>query len=657
MRTASAASCIVLSSCAWTAAAEAPSLPPPIATVSSGAASASIAVNAPAAALRFEHAFEPGPAVRAWQAAAMESVTNGTPRPEPLPVFRYLVRYVDGAELPVVVRWSEGVEGRRRRIFDPVSRFVGPMAWADVAREGPADAASGEREVRYAMRWPNPRPPVAIHSVIVQGLDHSDCGTAQIFAVEALNEPAAGRALFVAPGGDDDGPGTFERPWATPHKAAAEAKAGDTVYLRAGTYAVSRPVMPAHSGRDGAWIAFRNYPGESAILNGRAITSDRPGNDLAVDWDGAPAATIATRTGVFHILGRAYIRVQGLGIEDSGFAGISIDALPWWPVAGVSEGKDQPRIPPSHHIEILHNRVQRTTNVGIGVYGSIIPAYRCLEHVRAIGNLILRAHDKETLLAGSDPSQNKTRDEIRRRGKSKWGDESLDFHAVQHLEVAHNEVAFGGKEAVDLMNGTRHARVHHNYTHDQYFTMLSGGRVGIYLDGRSGQWDIEVDRNVCERNGSGIQANAEDGAPAHDIRIHHNLCRSNYWTGINVSVWTDDAKEIRDVRIENNVVVGNGFLESNRPPTGGIHIGSRTPSLRDVVVRGNVVADNRDYQIAHWQADLAAANIVIDGNRVWPAALRTFDNPDWAKRWVPTHGANAAIEEPFAEGIEVLGPP
>ncbi len=597
-------------------------------------------LNTKAATLRFEHACEPGPGVLQWREAVRESVLQNTPRPEPLPVFRYLVHYAGGATLPVVVRWSESVEAPVRRLFEPVSRFIGPMAWADVAWRGPVDAATETRPVRYAMRWPNPWPDCLIESVEVGEIPGA--GKPLVHSVTPLDEPAPGRSFYVSPEGDDANPGTFEKPWAGPHKAAAAAGAGDTVFFREGTYAVDKPVVLGRSGTSNAWITFCNYPGESAVFNGRALATARKQNEFVVDWNGKPTALIASRTGVIHILSASFVRVLGLAVQDSAFAGICVNAAPWWKIEGIA----QPEIPGCGHIDILHNRVQRTSNVGLGVYGAIIPNYTSLTNVRAIGNLVLRAHDKETFLLGADEAQNKARAEIRRRGKSRWGDENLDFHAVQQLEVAFNEVAFGGKEGVDLMNGTRHARVHHNYVHDQFFTALSGGTLGIYMDCRSEQWDLEVFHNVCERNGVGIQANSEDGAPARGIRIHHNLCKDNYWTGIAVLMWNEDGKEFRDVAVENNIVFRNGFLESNKAPAGGIHIHALTPLLRDILVRGNVVAANRDYQLAHHEADLKAQNILFDRNHIWPAELKAFDDPRWKKKWVPTHGANPVLAEP-----------
>lgn len=607
-----------------------------------------------AAELRFEHALRPGPSVAAWREAARRSVYEGTPRPEPLPVFRYLVSYEDGRVLPVVVRWTEAVEADRRRPFDPVSRFIAPMAWAEVCHESPADTSDGERDVRYLMRWPNPFPATAIASVRVEPI--LEAGTPLVHAVTAASEaPPTGRARYVSPTGDDAASGDFEHPWATPHHAASAAGPGDTVYFREGTYAILKPIVPARSGSADAWITYASYPGETALFDGRGLTAPGTANELYVEWNGAPAAVIATRAGVWHLLGCSFVRLRGLAIQDSAFAGICVDAVPWWPVKTIR----QPRIPRSHHLELLHNRIQRTSNVGLGVYGGILPGYDPLHDITVVGNLIFRAHDRELFLAGQDriANQVENRAKLRARKHISWGDENLDFHAVQNLEVAFNEVSHSGKEGVDLMNGTRTARVHHNYIHDLYHTAVSGGRIGIYLDCRSEQWDLEIADNVCERNGVGIQLDSEDGAPAHDIRILRNTCRYNYWSGINVGLWTPTAKPIRRVRVEQNIVHHNGYLPGNPAPGGGIHLfhaiaEKPTPTLREVVVADNLVALNRDYQIAHARMDLKAADIVIARNRVWPADLATF-SAKYSERYLPTLGDEPVLSAP----PETLAPP
>ncbi|WP_344577626.1 right-handed parallel beta-helix repeat-containing protein [Nonomuraea roseoviolacea] len=89
--------------------------------------------------------------------------------------------------------------------------------------------------------------------------------------------------IFVAPGGDDSGPGTRERPFATPGRArdAARAAAGEVlVQFRGGTYPLAGPLelTAADSGRDGHRIVYQSFgygtPGQEEVVlsGGRGVT-------------------------------------------------------------------------------------------------------------------------------------------------------------------------------------------------------------------------------------------------------------------------------------------------------------------------------------------------------------------------------------------------
>lgn len=83
----------------------------------------------------------------------------------------------------------------------------------------------------------------------------------------------AAAVYYVAPGGNDESSGSLARPWKTPQKAATVAVAGDTIYLRAGTYRNHKPIKFAHSGADTAPITMSGFPGETAVINGMADLS------------------------------------------------------------------------------------------------------------------------------------------------------------------------------------------------------------------------------------------------------------------------------------------------------------------------------------------------------------------------------------------------
>lgn len=75
------------------------------------------------------------------------------------------------------------------------------------------------------------------------------------------------REFFVAPDGDDGNPGTRAQPWRRISRALAEITAGDTVTVRAGTYA--EQLYLRSSGDAGRPITLRGAEGEKVWLEGK----------------------------------------------------------------------------------------------------------------------------------------------------------------------------------------------------------------------------------------------------------------------------------------------------------------------------------------------------------------------------------------------------
>jgi len=79
---------------------------------------------------------------------------------------------------------------------------------------------------------------------------------------------------YVAPpasGGSDSNAGTLASPFATIQRAATLATAGDTVFIRAGTY--RETITPTHSGTVAARITYQNYLNEVVTISGADIIS------------------------------------------------------------------------------------------------------------------------------------------------------------------------------------------------------------------------------------------------------------------------------------------------------------------------------------------------------------------------------------------------
>ena len=104
---------------------------------------------------------------------------------------------------------------------------------------------------------------------------------------------------YVATDGDDASKGTLRRPFRTIARALAEAHAGDTVFVRGGTYR-EQVVFPA-SGRADARIVLKAYGDERPVISGEGIT-------------------VEGRTDMLLIRGRSHITVEGLEITALGTA-------------------------------------------------------------------------------------------------------------------------------------------------------------------------------------------------------------------------------------------------------------------------------------------------------------------------------------------------
>jgi parallel beta-helix repeat protein len=103
--------------------------------------------------------------------------------------------------------------------------------------------------------------------------------------------PSPGTTYYVAENGNDSNPGTENEPWLTIQKAADTAQAGDTVYIKEGTY--SEWVSPQNSGSPEYYITFAAYPGDVVTIDGADV-------DLRYAH------------GLFEINGKSYVKVSGL---------------------------------------------------------------------------------------------------------------------------------------------------------------------------------------------------------------------------------------------------------------------------------------------------------------------------------------------------------
>jgi hypothetical protein len=104
---------------------------------------------------------------------------------------------------------------------------------------------------------------------------------------------------YVAPTGLDTHPGTLALPWRTVQKAANTLRPGDTVLVRSGTYSEAVTINVSGTSATSGAITFSNYPDETPILDGSALT-------VPADSD----------TGLLYLNNNRYITIQGFVLRN-----------------------------------------------------------------------------------------------------------------------------------------------------------------------------------------------------------------------------------------------------------------------------------------------------------------------------------------------------
>lgn len=88
-------------------------------------------------------------------------------------------------------------------------------------------------------------------------------------ALVALIGPAQSKDIFVSPSGT--GSGSQTAPYGSIQSAVNAAVAGDTIFLRAGTYKPTTNIQITKSGTRTSPITLRSYPNEKVILDGEGL--------------------------------------------------------------------------------------------------------------------------------------------------------------------------------------------------------------------------------------------------------------------------------------------------------------------------------------------------------------------------------------------------
>ncbi len=297
--------------------------------------------------------------------------------------------------------------------------------------------------------------------------------------------PPSGEVYYVSVNGNDNNPGTLQKPFRTIQKAANVVKPGDTVYVRGGTY-VGRVYIHT-SGSKGKYITFRNYPGETPVIT----RNDRDYYKQTVLGEGV-----------------SYVRFMGFKIDKTVAVAIRFQG-------------------PGEHIEVKNNE--------ISFQNENVP-----ENER-IGKAVVFAGYKNAplryvLIEGNRIHHNHTG----RKGRSS---EALTVYGkVEYFKIVNNKVYDNDFIGIDIIGKDTGNYAHlgtprYGIVRDN--ELYGNGKLNIYsssiyLDGGE---DILVENNYVHENfGPGIAVNQEekDSFIKHVV-IRRNVLYKNYYNSFGSS--------------------------------------------------------------------------------------------------------------------------
>jgi hypothetical protein len=85
---------------------------------------------------------------------------------------------------------------------------------------------------------------------------------------------AAGRTFYVATNGSDSSSGSISHPWRSFHASLTKLRAGDTLYVRGGSYTFKGTNYTTLAGTSTNRILISAYPGERPIFTGTSTPAD-----------------------------------------------------------------------------------------------------------------------------------------------------------------------------------------------------------------------------------------------------------------------------------------------------------------------------------------------------------------------------------------------
>ena len=418
--------------------------------------------------------------------------------------------------------------------------------------------------------------------------------------LQAAKNPV--HALFVSTTGSDSNPGSQAKPFLTIQHAAGEAKPGDTINVRGGTYCERLAVTTSGDANRG-YITFRSQPGEMAVLDGGCLTPSEG------------------RGALIELHDVSYVKIQGLEVRNY-------------------KTDDRRRTPAGirvygggSHIEILNNNVHDiwqtypgrqgpghgANGFGIAVYGT--------EAGTPISDLVVDGNEVHNLQTGSS--------------------ESLVLNGnVTHFRVTHNRVHNDNNIGIDIIGFERTAPdpnvdrardgvVSENLVYDitskgnpAYLDSVDSD--GIYVDGGT---RVVIERNVMHDVDFGIELASEHGGrDTSHIIARNNLIYFCHTAGITIG-----GSNAKRGTTSDSVIVNNTLYKNDTWNTGTGEFQMQF-YLRNDIFKNNIIyvgTPGRALKSIMGRVDVGTPSVTMDNNVYYfpagsSAVKWSYDGKDYA---------------------------
>ena len=397
----------------------------------------------------------------------------------------------------------------------------------------------------------------------------------------APTAPPGDCTKFVSTGGNDANNGSISSPWRTIQKAANSAQSGDVVCIRNGEY--NEHVDINVSGTANAYITFRSYPNETAILDGTGLTVPNSDN------------------GMIYIKDKAYLIIQGLEIRN-----YKTSTRNRTPIGIRITGE-------SHHIEIRDNKIHHIEHNGSQSSG--VDAHGIAVHgtsgTNAIHDIIITNNELFGLNLGSSEAL------VINGNVDGWQITHNTIHDVNNIGID----AIGFEDTAPNNDQARNGLIAHNnvYNIDSYGNPAYGNdrsAACIYVDGGR---DVTIEYNRAHGCNLGVEIASEHaGHATSNVTVRNNFIYNNSEVGLAMGGYDENRGST-----ENCNIVNNTFYQNNSSNDWGAELYIQYDT-RDNVIKNNIFyAGDAGWFIRSW------SNVMSGNTMDYNLFYSTASNLHW----------------------------